>query len=124
MLSSTILSQISEMFCLVSCFLFFKLVTLLRGMAEIFNAWKRCMIYIYIYIYIYAYVYSIYIYICVYIYIYMHMYIVYIYICVYIYIYAYVYSMYHKRCLYFVVIMTTSYTNNYVMITCIFWAFL
>ena len=32
--------------------------------------------------------------------------------------------MYHKRCLYFVVIMTTPYTNNYVMITCIFWAFL
>ena len=31
--------------------------------------------------------------------------------------------MYHKRCLYFVVIMTTPYTNNYVMITCIFWAF-
>ena len=88
MFSSTILSQISEMFCLVSCFLFFKLVTLLRGMAEIFNAWKRCIIYIYIYIY------------------------------------AYVYSMYHKRCLYFVVIMTTPYTNNYLMITCIFWAFL
>ena len=87
MFSSTILSQISEMFCLVSCFLFFfKLVTLLRGMAEIFNAWKRCIIYIYI--------------------------------C------AYVSSMYHKRCLYFVVIMTTPYTNNYVMITWIFWAFL
>ena len=90
MFLSTILSQISEMFCLLSCFLFFKLVTLLRGMAEIFNAWKSCIIYIYIYIYI----------------------------C------AYVYSMYHKRRLYFVVIMTTLYTNNYVMITGIFWAFL
>ena len=35
--------------------------------------------------------------------------------------YIYIF-IYHKRCLYFVA--TTQYTNNYVMITCIFWAFL